>query len=82
LKKQKKLQKKALVEGRKQKLVFAFFSFLKSKVIKSKTYKVLAQPLRETYKRSIVRKALCALYSYGYSKYVLKVKGQRAEKVH
>ena len=29
-----------------------------------------------------MRKALCALYSYGYSKYVLKVKGQRAEKVH
>jgi hypothetical protein len=38
--------------------------------------------LRETYKRSIVRKALCALYSYGYSKYMIKVKGQRAEKVH
>jgi transposase len=82
LKKQKKLQKKAMVEARQAKLVYAFYSTLKQKVVKTKTYKVLAQPLRETYKLSIVRKALCALYSYGYSKYVLKVKGQRAEKVH
>ena len=68
--------------ARQSKLVHAFFNSLRSKVVKRKTYKVLAQPLRETYKRAIIRKALCALYSYGYAKYVLKVKGQRAEKVH
>ena len=82
MRKQKKLHKKALHQARQSKLVHAFFNSLMSKVVRRKTYKVLAQPLRDTYKRAIIRKALCALYSYGYAKYVLKVKGQRAEKVH